>query len=179
MLRAVLESFGATVLLHLPGTPGDILAVLNRPGTEPSLLIVSGHGDEAGFVIEEVGEGLGIDTAMVVGGDRLPPRAIAERVHLPGWTVLSTACLTGGGVMADAFRRGGVAAQIGPEDYPEGTTAALFAIQFCYELIVRERDVEDAWRRAAGYGKQSRMFVLHTLETTLRLPGPATGGGTG
>ena len=75
--------------------------------------------------------------------------------------------------MADAFRRGDVAALIGPEDYPDGTAAALFAIQFCYELIVRDRGVEDAWRRAAGYDERSRMFVLHPPETTFRLPDPA------
>lgn len=169
MLRTVLESFGAVVLLHLPGTPEDILDVLDRPGSEPSLLIICGHGDKHGFVVEEMGEGLGIDTSMLVGKDRLPPRAIAERVQLPGWTVLSTGCLTGSAAMADAFRTGEVAALIGPEDYPEGTAASLFAIHICYELIVRKRSVEEAWRRAAGYDEASRMFVLHTPADTLRV----------
>jgi hypothetical protein len=174
MLRSVLENFGATVLLHLPDTPGDILDVLDRPGSEPSLLIVCGHGDEEGLVVGEMGEGRGIDTSMLVGKDRLPPQAIAERVHLPGWTVLSTGCLTGNSAMADVFRKGGVAALIGPEDYPEGTATALFAIHLLYELIVRKRSVEDAWRRAASYDEQSRMFVLHTPADTLRVASPPT-----
>lgn len=177
MLRSVLESFGATVLLHLPGTPGDILDVLDRPRSEPSLLIICGHGDEHGFVVEEIGDSLGIDTSMLIGDDRLPPRAIADRVHLPGWIVLSTGCLTGGPAMADAFRKGNVAALIGPEDYPEGTAAALFAIHFCHELIVRKRNVEDAWRRAAGYDAGSGMYVLHTPSRTLRVRGPGPGNG--
>lgn len=169
MLRALLESLGAVVLLHHPGTPGDILTVLDRSGTDPSLLILSGHGDDDGFVIEEVAEGIGIDLSMLVRPDRLPPSALAGKVHLPGWTVLSTGCRTGSPAMVDVFRNARAAAYIAAADYPDGSDTILFAIHLFYELIVRKASVEDAWRRAASYGGDSRMFQLHTQTGSLRI----------
>lgn len=167
MLRSVLESFGVAVSLHLPGTPGDILTVLDRPGSAPSLLILSGHGDEDGFVIQPVAEGIGVDLSMLLRPDRLPPSALAGNVHLPGWTVLSTGCVTGSLAMVDAFRNGGVAAYIAPVEYPDAPDAVLFAIHLFHALIVRAASVEDAWRRAAAYGGDSRMFALHTPTRSL------------
>ena len=169
MLRAVLESLNAVVLMHHPGTPGDILTVLDRPRSEPSLLILSGHGDDDGFIIQEVAEGIGVDLSMLVRPDRLPPQALAGRVHLPGWTVLSTGCVTGSPAMVDVFRNAGVAAYIAPDDYPDGSDAVLFTIHVFHALIVRKASVEDAWRRAASYGGDSRMFQLHTPSLSLRV----------
>lgn len=180
MLRAVLESLGAVVLLHHPGTPGDILAVLDRPESDPSLLILSGHGDDEGFVIDEVAEGIGVDLSMLVRSNRLPPSALAGRVHLPGWTVLGTGCRTGAPAMVDVFRNAGVAHYIAPDDYPDASDAVLFAIHLFHDLIVRKASVEDAWRRAAAYGGDSRMFQLQTQTDSLRIGDPGSdGSGTG
>lgn len=179
MLRAVLESLDAVVLLHRPGTPGDILAVLDRPASEPSLLILSGHGDDDGFVIDEVAEGIGIDTSMLVRPDRLPPSVLAGKVHLPGWTVLGTGCVTGSPAMVDVFRKAGVAAYIAPDDYLDASDAILLAIHLFHELIVRKASVEDAWRRAAAYGGDSRMFGLHTPTDSLWIDDQGCEGTTG
>lgn len=37
LLRAVLESLGASVRLHLPGTPEDILVCLKQPDNPPPI----------------------------------------------------------------------------------------------------------------------------------------------
>ncbi len=154
---------------RVPGTPGHILAVLDRPDSAPSLLILRGHGDEDGFVIEPVAEGIGVDLSMLVRPDRLPPHALAGTVRLGGWTVVSTGRMTGSPAMVDAFRNGGVAVYIAPDEYPDAPDAVLFAMHLFHALIVRTASVEDAWRRTAAYCGGGRMIMLHTPAQSFRL----------
>lgn len=169
-IRAVLEDFGAVVLMHLPGTPEDILRVLDPPDAEPSLLLIIGHGDERGFIVGEFATGLGFDTSMLVG-DALPAAALAGHVHLPGWTVLSVGCMTGSPEIVAAFLAGGVGAYLAPDDYPDGPAATLFAIQVMYGLLVQHRSIEDAWRQAAAFEPNNAMYALHTPSGMHRLSG--------
>jgi hypothetical protein len=39
-----------------------------------------------------------------------------------------------------------------------------------HQLIAHKAPIETAWRHAAAYDAAARLFVLHTPETTLRLP---------
>ena len=53
LLRAVLESMGAIVTLHQPGTPEDFLIVLGQGERAPPFLVICGHGDDKGFIFGE------------------------------------------------------------------------------------------------------------------------------
>lgn len=88
LIRAILESLGAAVTLHLPGTPEDFLEVLAQGESAPRYIVVSGHGDRGGFLFGDYDRR--IDTTMLVEGS-LPADAIASRVRLPGKVVISVA----------------------------------------------------------------------------------------
>ena len=168
LVRALLESLGAVVILHLPGTPEDILLVLGQGEAAPPYLVLCGHGDEEGFVLGEYGPG--IDTSALLGIS-LPPTAVAARACLPGRLVVSTACATGNAALQQAFLGGGATAYIAPAGYPAGASTPLFVHLLFYELLVRGADLESAWRQAAGHDEESRTFVLATTTGTKRWPG--------
>ena len=159
LTRAVLESLGAAVILHRPGTPKDFLRLLRQPDAAASTLVICAHGDASGIVFGAYAPE--IDTSCLVNGS-LPAHAIAGAVRLPGWIVLSTACGTGAVAFGQAFTNGGVRAYIAPGSEPEGADVPLFLHHFFHHLICRGGEVEAAWARARGYDEQSAMFVLHS-----------------
>lgn len=115
LLRAMLESLGASVRLYLPGTPEDILACLKLPDQPPPYLIISGHGDENGLVVGEfdtevtrIGLKDGSMCADILSGD----------IDLRDTVVFSTACCTGSEAFAKAFMEGGARAYIASPGYP-------------------------------------------------------------
>lgn len=166
LLRAVLESMGAIVTLHQPGTPEDFLIVLGQGERPPPFLVICGHGDDKGFIFGEFMPP--IDTASLLG-KHMPPSSVAARVLLPRRTVLSTACMTGTDAWGRAFIDGGVDAYIAPEDYPEGADVPLFVHHLFHHLLIRKANVEAAWSHAAGYDAVSRMFVFHSDRGARRL----------
>jgi hypothetical protein len=131
--------------------------VLGQGASAPPYLIISGHGDETGYILGEFGPE--IDTSALVGAS-LPPGSIAARIRLPGCSVVSTACLTGTAAFAKAFVQDGVSSYIAPTAYPAGTTAALFIHLLFYELLVAKSDLKTAWRCAATYTADGHQFVL-------------------
>jgi hypothetical protein len=164
LVRALLESLGAVVTLHLPGTPEDILLVLGQGETAPPYLVLCGHGDEEGFVLGEYAPE--IDTAALIGTSL--PAAVVARTCLPGRVVVSTACTTGYAAFQRAFLGGGAAAYIAPDGYPAGASTLLFVHLLFHELLVRGADLEPAWRHAAGHDEASQTFVLSTTSGTMR-----------
>ena len=145
LLRAVLENLGAAVTLHLPGVPADVVACLAQGPPSPAHLIISGHGDDNGFVLGEFGPG--IDASALVDGS-LPAFALRGNVDLPGTVVVSTACETGTPAFADVFLTGGAACYIAPVGYPEGSAVPLFVHALFHDLLRRGSSVEVAVRRA-------------------------------
>jgi hypothetical protein len=166
LVRALLEGMGAVVSFHQPGTPEDFLLILGQSDTPPTYLILCGHGDEVGFVFGAYGSG--IDTSSLVG-ESMPPASVAARARLSGRVVVSTACLTGTESFGQAFVGGGAAAYIAPEGYPDGTTPPLFIHHLFHQLLVHGVSLEQAWRHAAGYDDESRMFVLFTRDGVQRI----------
>jgi hypothetical protein len=82
LLRALLESMGAVVTLHQPGTPKDFLLVLGQGKDAPAFLVICGHGDENGLVFGEyappIGHLLPCEGQSACGGacrKRQPPRS--------------------------------------------------------------------------------------------------------
>jgi len=133
LIRSCLESLGAAVTLHLIGTPGDFLKVLNQSRDATRYLVISGHGDEIGFVFGEYHSG--IDFSVLTKGS-LPATALSGRINLPGTIVISTACDTGSPQMAEAFLKGGAAAYIAPNGYPGGSETALFVHMLFHQIMV-------------------------------------------
>jgi hypothetical protein len=159
LIRALLESLGATVTLHQPGTPKDFLRVLSQGEAAASALVICAHGDANGFVFGQYAAE--IDTSCLVDGS-VPARAIAGNVHLPGRIVVSTACCTGTVAFGRAFTDGGVRAYIAPSSQPEGADVPLFLHHLFHQLLRRGAEVEAAWTHAQGYDEQSAMFVLYS-----------------
>jgi len=157
LLRAILESLGAAVLLHLPGTPADVLKCLDQGSIAPEYIILSGHGDETGFVLGEFVED--IDTSALVKGS-LPAANLTNRVNLPGKVVLSTACLTGNEAFAQAFLSGGVSAYIAPAEYPDGAAIPLFVHGFFYHLLQKQAPLEEAIMLASAFDEAELAITL-------------------
>jgi len=170
-LRAVLESFGAVVQLHLPGTHGDFLKVIQPEQDIPPYLIISGHGDGNGLVFGEYGEG--IDTGMLANGV-MRPEVITP--CLPRSAVISTFCMGGSKKMATAFLRGGAVTYIGAEGYPDGQDAFLFVIHLSYGLIKGGDTVEAGWHKAASYNQAFAMFVMYNRDGVHRVSPYVQGG---
>ena len=64
--------------------------------------------------------------------------------------------------MAEAFTAGGLSAYIGSvEPDPQATSMALFMVHLFHNLLCRGQSVREAWERAASYGEDSRLVVLH------------------
>lgn len=163
LIRAMLESLGAVVTLHLPGTPGDFLTLIGAGERVHQHLVICGHGDDNGFVFGDYIED--IDTSMLVEGS-LPPSVVAEHVRLSGKIVLSTCCETGGRAYGDAFvEKGGAALYVAPDGSPEGTDAPLFVHCFFHQLLARKQTPEAALERARAYDEAAGMFVGHRHET--------------
>lgn len=156
LLRAILENLGASVTLHLPGTPGDFLLVLGQGESAPDYLVICGHGDDNGLVFGEfVPE---IDTTMLVAGS-MPADVIAAAVDLPATIVVSTACETGSEAFSSAFLHGGAGAFIAPDGSPDGADAALFVHLLFHHLIAHKGTPHAALELARGHDEQFRMFV--------------------
>lgn len=160
LLRAMLESLGASVRLYLPGTPEDILACLKQPDQPPPYLIISGHGDENGLVVGEfdtevtrIGLKDGSMCADILSGD----------IDLRDTVVFSTACCTGSQAFAKAFTEGGARAYIASPGYPDGAATPLFVHLFFYELLIRKSLLEDALRHANTLDTDGQLgFTLFT-----------------
>ncbi|MEI2300218.1 hypothetical protein [Ensifer sp. MJa1] len=159
LIRSMLESLGAVVTLHLPGTPEDFLTLIGAGESVHQYLIICGHGDENGFVFGDYIDE--IDTSMLVEGS-LPPPVVAEHAKLKGKIVLSTCCETGGKAYGDAFAlKGDAALYIAPDGSPEGTDAPLFVHCFFHALLARKQTAEVALERARSYDAATKMFVGH------------------
>ncbi|WDZ75549.1 hypothetical protein PWG15_13095 [Ensifer adhaerens] len=157
LIRSMLESLGAVVTLHLPGTPGDFLTLIGGGELVHQHLVICGHGDENGFVFGDYIED--IDTSMLIEGS-LPPAVVAEHARLDGKIVLSTCCETGGKAYGDAFvGAGGAALYVAPDGSPEGTDAPLFVHCFFHAVLARKQTAEAALERARSCDPEAKMFV--------------------
>ncbi len=157
LVRSILENLGASVTLHLIGTPEDFLRVLGQGESAPRYVVICGHGDENGFVFGEYTEG--IDVSALTNGS-MPPAAIAARVALPGRIVVSTACYSGTPAFSEAFHAGRVAAYIAPDGDPDGAAAALFVHLLFHRLLHKGVAPNEAFREVLEHDEEFRMFTI-------------------
>ena len=161
MIRDILESLHAVVTLHLPGTPEDFLLVLGQDDVAANYMVISGHGDDNGFVFGEFGSN--IDTSMLINGS-LPASAIAGRANLLTNVLISTACETGNRAFGQAFTAGNVSTYIAPQGEPDGAVVPLFLHYLFFELLHNQVQPEIALGRARAMGGDAKMFVSYTAE---------------
>jgi hypothetical protein len=159
LVRAILESLGAAVMLHLVGTPEDFLRIIEQGETAPRHIVICGHGDENGLIFGAYDDG--IDVAALVQGS-MPLAAIAPRVKLPGRVVVSTACGTGSDEFGAAFLRGGVAAYIAPNGYPDGGDAGLFVHLLFHRLLRAGESPRAALHQTHRYDRTFEVFTIYS-----------------
>ena len=159
LVRAALESLGATVLLHLVGVPEDFLSIIEQGEAAPRYIVICGHGDEGGIIFGEFGAD--INTSTLEQGS-MPPTVIAGRMNLPGRTVVSTACGTGSKAFGDNLLKGGIAAYIAPDCYPDGAAAGMFIHLLFDQLLRKGRSPASALRHIQKYDEEYAVFSLFT-----------------
>jgi len=158
LLRLLLESLNCVVLVHWPGTPEDFLRVIGQGESCAPYLLVCGHGDAGNLIFGDYADH--IDTSMLVNGN-LPPERIRERVSLPGCAVINTCCSGGVRSLAQAFMGGGLRAYMGAVEDVPGDAVPLYVAHFFHQLPRVRHSVRRAWRHAASYDAESRLFALY------------------
>ena len=155
-LRSALEYFGAFVAVKWIGRPRDFMDVLNgKLPIAPDYVVISGHGDEDGFIMNKLGEA--VYEADEPKGN-FTPEEVKKYLMIKS-VVLSTCCATGGAAMADVFREAGCA-YIAPADYVEGNSALMFALRFFYELLQNKASVDLAFKAARAVDDETGLFVM-------------------
>jgi len=88
LVRSLLENLGATVAMHLIGTPEDFLRVIGQGSAAPSHMVLCCHGNENGIVFGDYAGG--IDISGLKAGSMLA-QVIAERAGAASCAASSTA----------------------------------------------------------------------------------------
>ncbi len=122
LIRDIVEVLGYQALMFRPGQPLEVLTALKIVSYYGSSLVLSGHGQDGGFLLGEYAEHL--DTSMLHKGV-LRPEAIAP-LSIGPLHVVSTCCTTGKSDMADAFRQAGATSFTAPPNWPDGRLVPLF-----------------------------------------------------
>jgi hypothetical protein len=156
-VRSALELWNVQVTMHPVGEAKDLVSMLRGKGMRSTIIFLIGHGDD-GFVLPELNPDLEKDQPY---HQRLTPEDLKEFLHLPGCTVISCCCSTGGTVYADSFLSGGCKAYIGPDGDPDGDAALFYSLHLAYEWICKGTDLKTAHQRAASHDSQTAMFKLY------------------
>ncbi|MDQ0178028.1 L-amino acid N-acyltransferase YncA [Bacillus chungangensis] len=165
-LRTALEFFGARVFTYWIGRPSDLIDVLSGDDLYPEtdFIILEFHGDEGRFLMPELDE-----SVYEEGEPRVDfgPEEIARFTKLNGKVVLGNGCSLGNAILAKAFIENGCSAYIGPDDYPDGNAALMFALRFFYEMIQNKRSVKEAFAIAKSTDKETHMYQLYERSTDI------------
>lgn len=158
-IRSTLEYFGARVFTYWVGRPDDFIAVLTGDDLYPNtdLLLLCFHGEDGKFIMPELGEE--VYEAEEPRGD-FGPEEIRRFAALKGKTVIANGCTLGTEEMASAFLGAGCKAFIGPDDYPDGSAALMFAIRLCYEMIQHKKNMQEAFGLAQAMDEEMLMYRL-------------------
>ena len=152
-LRSALEYFGAFVSVKWIGRPRHFMEVLSGElPFMPDYVIISGHGDDDGFKMTELGEGIYEPDEP---RESFSPEDVKKYLKLKN-VILSTCCATGGDDMLAAFEG---CTYIAPANYVEGNSALMFTLRFFYEVLQNCTSVEAAFEAARGIDVETGLFV--------------------
>jgi hypothetical protein len=145
-LRATLEVYNYRVTTHWVGSRKELVMLLDGSlPLEDEFIILACHGDEQSIVIP--------------GETQLTPQELGSVAKLQDKIVLSLGCKTGSPAFREAFVEAGARAYVAPTDYPDGSSALVFAAVFCYELS-KGTSVSEATKKAASLDNETGMFGL-------------------
>jgi len=159
-IRSALECFGARVFTYWAGRPYDFIFVLTGEDLYPDtdMIFLSFHGDEGKFVMPELAEEV-YEAGEPVGD--FGPDEIKRFARLKEKIVIANGCTLGEPGMAKAFMDAGCKAYIGPDDYPDGNAALMFAIRLFYEMIQNRKSVKEAFDLAQSTDKEMSMYRFY------------------
>ncbi|KMZ44376.1 MULTISPECIES: hypothetical protein [Bacillales] len=162
-IRNTLEYFGARVFTYWIGRPSDLIDVLNGSDLYPNtdMIILNFHGDEGSLLMPELGEDVYEEGEPK---DNFGPDEVSRFAKLDGKIVLGNGCSLGDAKLAKAFLDSGCHTYIGPDDYPDGSSALMFALRFFYEVIQNKKSVEEAFRIAKATDEETEMYQLYVKE---------------
>lgn len=155
-IRSILEYWNVKVDIHYVAKAQDMVDIFRKEDLSSNILLMC-HGAEEGIHLPE----LALEAAKTQPYDKiLTPKNITEFLKLNEQTVVSTGCKTGTKSFADAFLGKGAKDYIAPTNYPEGTAALLFVINFYYFLLVKKIPGKEAYTRTKLIDDETEMFEL-------------------
>ncbi len=128
------------------------------------LIIISGHGDERGLLLPELAVEI---QHCYPHNDVIRAADFRTFLRLDGAIVISLACMGGSPALADAFLDCGARAYIGPTDYPTGSAALMYALDFIYTYRHHGEHVAAAHSHAAQTGDDRQQFRLYQGKNVL------------
>jgi len=141
LLRALFENLHCRVDWRPIGRPSDFFTAFEGTG---ELGVVSGHGDEKGFVFPEMAPGI---DSLTLPDNRISPALLEGFSRLPP-VLLSTACGSGTAAFAAAFHANGVGLYIAPMGYPDGAAVPILVGLAAYLVIERHLGWPEAIEQA-------------------------------
>jgi hypothetical protein len=90
------------------------------------------------------------------------PEDFSRFLHLNGNTVINLSCMGGMQQLAEGFLAHGARYYIGPTDYPNGSASLMYILDFLYNHVHHNRDVEEVHRIASNHDDDRRQFKLYT-----------------
>lgn len=157
-IRSVAEWWGVFVTVTWVGNSGQIVDYFTGQ-PDHDLIILSGHGDERGLLLPKLDAEI---ATRYPYNEVIRPEDFDQFVRLGGNTVISLACLGGRQQLADVFLANGARHYIGPVDYPNGSAALMYILDFLYNHVHHSRDVEEAHRIASNHDDDRQQFKLYT-----------------
>ena len=156
-IRQVLEYFGCLVLTKYIGRPNDLIAVLEGSVPfDPDVVVLSGHG-ENGSILMPV-----LDSSVYTENEpkgNFSSSEVNDYLKLTEKLIISTCCTTGTGTLAATFSQRNT--YIAPSGYVEGNAVLLFLVDFFYQYIQRNLNVEEAWNHAYALDGETKQFLLY------------------
>ena len=155
-IRYAAEYWGAFVTVTWVGNSAQVVEFLsNKP--DHDVIVISGHGDERGLLLPELVKEIRSEYPY---NYVIRPEDFAKFLKLDGNTIINASCACGVQSMADVFLAGGTRYYIAPNDYPQGDASLMYLLNFMYEYMQNEHDVEVAHQISSEHSDDRRQFTL-------------------
>ncbi|MEH2180232.1 hypothetical protein [Nostoc sp.] len=121
------------------------------------VIIISGHGDERGLLLPELVEEIRSNYPY---NDVICPEDFAQFLKLDWNIVVNASCMCGVQPLADVFLAGGAGYYIAPNNYLEGNASLMYLLNFLYEYMQNEQNVDSAHSASSAHSDDRRQFTL-------------------